>query len=347
MVAICRHMNTVACTVGSVPSLPDHHAIVSSKEAQGVWMDGTPQLITADLKLWTTLSKVQPVRIPGYWFGKKGVVPEPRSPVRPGEKVFLFLHGGGYVLLSAHPRSLTTTISRSLLALSDSVPRALAVEYRLSSTHPLPDRHPFPTALLDALAGYNYLVNVVGYSPSNIIMVGDSAGGNLALALVRYLVENKGTTDVPLPSPPGGLLLLSPWADLSNSHDVPGSSSFTHKGDIMEDMTEYTGFACYAKRAYLGPYGVRMATSNRYISPASLHPLVNARFTDFPRTFIQAGGAERFLDQIRTLRDKMVADMGENKVTYYEAADAVHDYLVFPWHPACPPTLKAIQQWLA
>lgn len=346
-VAVCRHLNTIACTVGSIPSLPDHRAIVSSKEAQGVWMDGTPQLITADLKLWTALSKVEPIRIPGYWFGKKGIVPEPKSPVWPREKVFLFLHGGGYVLLSAHPRSLTTAISRSLLELSNSVPRALAVEYRLSSAHPLPDRHPFPTALLDALAGYNYLVSIVGYNPSNIIIVGDSAGGNLALALVRYLVENKGTRDVPLPSPPGGLLLLSPWVDLGDSHDVPGSSAFTNEGDIMEDMTEYAGFACYAKRAYLGPYGLRMAASNRYISPASLHPLANARFTGFPRTFIQAGGAERFLDQIRTLKGKMVADMGEDQVTYYEATDAIHDYLAFPWHPACPPTLKAIQQWLA
>ncbi|KAL4063638.1 Alpha/Beta hydrolase protein [Scleroderma yunnanense] len=346
-VSLCRHMNLIACTVGSIPPLPDHHAIVPSKEAQGVWIDGTPQLITADLKLWTTLSKVEPTRIPGYWYGKKGIVPEPKAPVQPGDKVFLFFHGGGYIVLSAHPKSLTSSIPRVLVELNDSVPRALAVEYRLSSIHPLPDRHPFPTALLDALAGYNYLVNVIGYNPSNVIMVGDSAGGNLALALVRYLVENKDTTNVSLPSPPGGLLLLSPWADMGDSHDVPGSSAFTNKGDIVEDMTKEHSFPSYAKRAYLGPYGMGMAAFNRYISPASLNPQVNVRFTGFPRTFIKAGGAERFLDQIRTLRNKMVADIGKDMVTYYEAPDAVHDYLVFPWHPACPSTLKAIQHWLA
>jgi len=345
-----RHVDYIAAclnSVGGIPPLPDHHAILSSKEAQGIWIDGAPELITGDLKLWTALSKVESTRIPGYWFGKRGIVPEPKIPVQAGERVFLFLHGGGYIVLSAHPRSPTTPIPRSLVELSGTVPHALAVEYRLSSTHPLPDRHPFPTALLDALAGYNYLVNVAGYHPSNIIVVGDSAGGNLALALVRYLVENKGVTDVQLPSPPGSLLLLAPWTDLSDSHDIPGSSSFTNKGDILKDMTDKAGFVCHAKRAFLGPHGLEMAATNRYISPASLHPLANARFTGFPRTFIQAGGAERLLDQIRTLREKMVADIGENEVTYYEATDAIHDYLAFPWHPACPPTLEAIQQWLA
>ena len=261
--------------------------------------------------------------------------------------MFLYFHGGGYVLQSAHPQALTSNIPRSLLELTDAVPRALAVEYRLSSTHPLPDRYPFPAALLDALAGYNYLVNVVGYDPSNVIMVGDSAGANIALALTRYLVEYKGTTDVPLPSPPSDLLLISPWVDASDSHDGPGSSNFTNDGDIIGDLTDEKGFPGYAKRAFLGPYGLGIAATNRYISPASLHPLADVRFTGFPRTFIQAGGAERLLDSIRTLRDKMVADMGEDEVTYYEAPDGVHDYLIFPWDPASPPTLKAIRQWIA
>ena len=248
---------------------------------------------------------------------------------------------------SAHPQALTSNIPRSLLELTDAVPRALAVEYRLSSTHPLPDRYPFPAALLDALAGYNYLVNVVGYDPSNVIMVGDSAGANIALALTRYLVEYKGTTDVLLPSPPSDLLLISPWVDASDSHDGPGSSNVVNYGDIIEDLTEEKGFPVYAKRAFLGPYGSEMAATNPYISPASLHPLAKASFTGFPRTFIQAGGAERLLDSIRTLRDKMVADMGEDEVTYYEAPDGVHDCLIFPSDPVNPPILKAIQQWIA
>jgi len=68
-------------------------------------------------------------------------------------------------------------------------------EYRLASTKPLPNAHPFPTQLLDALAGYNYLVNVGGFEPKNIIVAGNSAGSNLAHALTQYLVEHQDSED--------------------------------------------------------------------------------------------------------------------------------------------------------
>lgn len=345
-VALLRRVTATAALVGGFGPVPDHRAITPAKNGEGVWIDGVPHLITAELKVWTTLSNVEPIRIPGYWLGKKGVSHIPDSPVRPGEKVFIFFHGGGYTVECAHPDGGTANIPRALIELDPHIPRALAVEYRLSSTHPLPDRHPFPTALLDALAGYNYLVNVVGYSPHDIIAAGDSAGGNLALALVRYLTESVSATEVSLPGPPGGLLLFSPWTDLSNSHDTPGSSFLTNTMDFLDDGGEGS-FVSYCKQAFLGPYGLGMASCNRYISPACMHPSVQARFKGFPRTFITAGDAERLLDQIRTLRNRMATDMGADKVTYYEATDAIHDCLAFPWDPAYPATLKAIQQWLA
>ncbi len=134
-----------------------------------------------------------------------------------GEKVLLFLHGGGYVILSAHPDSSTSQIPRSIIAhcanASANVNRSFNLEYRLSTHDPKPRENPFPAALLDALAGYAYLIDEVGFEPADIIVVGDSAGGNLALALVRYLIEE----DTKL-APPGALILLSPWADMGNSH---------------------------------------------------------------------------------------------------------------------------------
>ncbi|KAI6047956.1 Alpha/Beta hydrolase protein [Pisolithus marmoratus] len=238
-IALFRRGTTTSALVGDFGSVPDYRAITPAKDAEGVWIDGVPHLITAELKAWSTLSGAEPIRIPGYWFGKKGTTHAPGSPVQPGEKVFMFFHGGGYTIQSAHPIGAFAQLIWALIELNPHTPRALAVEYRLSSTHPLPDRHPFPTALLDAVAGYNYLVNVVGYSPRDIIAVGDSAGGNLVLALVRYLTENGSTTEVSLPGPPGGLLLLSPWTDLSDSHDTPGSSSLTNTMDFLDDLVNW------------------------------------------------------------------------------------------------------------
>ncbi|KAG6331910.1 hypothetical protein ID866_7180 [Astraeus odoratus] len=333
----------------SIISFPDYRAIQPARNAEGVWIDPVPQLITAELELWSTVANVKSIRIPGYWYGKSGLAPKPTAPVKSGQKVFLSLHGSGFTTMSAHPKGFLDGLPRKLVELTNDAPHALAVEYRLSSTYPLPEENPFPAALLDTLAGYNHLVNVMGYDPAHVILVGDSAGGNLVLALTRYLVENKGRTTAagaPLPAPPGQLILVSPWVDLSNSHATPGSTAFTNDMDVLGEFHSGTGYLYYGALAYLGPFGMGMASYNPYISPACLHLGMQVKFEGFPRTFIVAGGAERFLDQIRTLRDRMAKDMGKDQVTYYEGIDATHNYIVFPYNPGCSETYEAIQGWL-
>lgn len=71
-----------------------------------------------------------------------------------------------------------------------------AVEYRL-----LPN--PFPAALQDAATVYCDLVYRKRIAPERIVFIGDSAGGNVALALARWIrLEGKI-------SMPGAMLLLS------------------------------------------------------------------------------------------------------------------------------------------
>ncbi|KAI5995769.1 Alpha/Beta hydrolase protein [Pisolithus orientalis] len=293
LVAVVRRLADMPNAVGAFLPFPDYRAIEPTSNAEGAWIDGVPDLITAELKVFSAVANVAPVRIPGYWYAKKGFPRKPASPVEPNQRVFLLIHGGAFTQLSAHPKCMTSTLPQSLVELSDNATHALSVEYRRSSISPLPDQHPFPAALLDCARRIQL-------------------PRNLALALARYLVENKGTADVPLPSPPGHLLLVSPWADLSNSHATPGSAAFTNNADVIGSF--YTG---------------------RGISAG------------FPRTFIIAGGAERLVDQIRTLRDKMAKDMEASQVGYYEGTDAIHDYFIFTWHPGRFDVLKAIQEWLA
>ena len=332
--------------------------------AEGVWIDGvSPHLITAELAIFASVAHVTPIRIPGYWYANDGTDPIPTAVHNSGQqRVILYLHGGAYTILSAHPKDrLLGSLYPGLVQLTADVPHLLAVEYRLSSTN----SHPFPTALLDALAGYIYLIDVMKYDPSSIIVAGESAGGNLALALTRYLVENQAGSqkdELPsLPSPPSNLLLISPWADLSNSHAElymslipPGAnrglegSVYTNNKDVIDESFVGKWFPSYRLLAFTGPFGHGMALHNRYMSPASLSPFVQARFNGFPRTLIVAGGAERFLDQIITLRDRMMKDMGEpGQVMYHEGADGVHAFIIYPSQPGRPAALKAIQDWLA
>lgn len=264
------------------------------------------------------------------------------------EKVLLFFHGGGYIVLSAHPDSSTSLIPRSIIAhcanASANVKRSFNLEYRLSN----PQENPFPAVLLDALAGYAYLINEVGFDAADIIITGDSAGGNLALALTRYLIE----VDTKL-APPGGLLLLSPWADMGTSHkEDPLATYYTHQiSDFLNSPVRLPGGGIrpdYAASVFTGPHGIKFADTNPFISPASLYLRdEEVSFKNFPPTFITCGSAELFVDQIRTLVGRMKKEMGE-KVVYYEAEDAIHDYIGFEWQePQRTDTLVEIGRWVA
>jgi acetyl esterase/lipase len=213
---------------------------------------------------------------------------------------------------------------------------------------------PFPAALLDALASYLYLIKL-GFSEENIILVGDSAGANLALALTRYLISNK-KQQPKLPKVPGSLVLLSPWTDMSEQfNENPGPQSSQTLNTERDWLSPIN--IPLSVRVFLGgrPEHVELAYRNPYISPASpvllgLTPDSPTRaisFKGFPRTFVDNGTFDIFYDQIRRLRDAMVEDLGEEVIMYNEVDGAIHDYLTIDWHnPDRTTTSKKILKWL-
>ena len=88
-----------------------------------------------------------------------------------------------------------------------------------------------------------------------------------------------------------------------STNDNPTKSAHANDMDLLGEYLVGREYPLYNVLAYVGPFGLGMALHNRYISPASLYRAARALFTGFPRTFIASGGAERFLDQTRTLRD--------------------------------------------
>lgn len=102
----------------------------------------------------------------GEWVGE---------PPAPGEQILFYLHGSGYIGCSpATHRGLVSEVAR-LLERSAFVPR-----YRRAP------EHRFPAAHLDVLASYLWLLDR-GHDGADITIVGDSAGGHLALALLGDL----------------------------------------------------------------------------------------------------------------------------------------------------------------
>ena len=113
------------------------------------------------------------------------------------EKVLLYLHGGGFVYGLTPPHlEMLAYLARKLGF------RTLAVDYRLA-----PD-HPYPAPLDDCLTAYRWLLKQ-GISARNIVLAGDSAGGNLAITMLMKLRDDGD----PLPA---AAACLSPVADLTD-----------------------------------------------------------------------------------------------------------------------------------
>ncbi|KAI2622008.1 Alpha/Beta hydrolase protein [Hypomontagnella submonticulosa] len=131
----------------------------------------------------------------------------------------LYFHGGAYYLCDpVTHRPLMKRLARLTGG------RAYSVRYRLAP------QNPFPSALLDALVSYFTLLYPPpgsvheAVAPGNIVFGGDSAGGNLALALLQTVMEIRrqnrkifwfgAEREVPLPA---GVTAISPWVDLVQS----------------------------------------------------------------------------------------------------------------------------------
>ncbi|KAH9830852.1 Alpha/Beta hydrolase protein [Rhodofomes roseus] len=341
----------IAEKTGNIIHCPTHHAILPGADFHALWLEPDPTLIIGRVKHYAAQAHVQPARIPGYWQTTSPDV-DPHAPSAPGERVILFFHGGGFLSSSAHPHYLMGKHPRVHLQHVPRARRALAVEYRLTDISPL-GRNPFPAALLDAITGLNHLLHVVGFALEDVVVIGDSAGANLALALARHLVENVKELHERLPNkfpsptevPSYSLVLLSPWGDLGTSHAGVESSTATSTHDYLVDP--FQGPLWAASQTYPGPLGIEAASTNEWISPAS--KCVDPDFRGFPRTFIEVGDMERLLDVVRTLRDRMVRDLREGSagVTYFEAKGAVHDHLLFPFdEPEDKAVLVAIGDWV-
>ena len=148
--------------------------------------------------------------------------------------------------------------------------RVIAVQYRLAPEHPYPSARRI-------LAVWDYLMHL-GYGARDVIVAGDSAGGNLALSLVLKLKEQKRIL-------PRGLILFSPWTDLTGS-----GKSYETKVDVDPILNrEYLDNAIAA-------YASGQDLKNPLISP------LFGNFTGFPPTYIQVGSNELLLSDSLLLK---------------------------------------------
>ena len=185
--------------------------------------------------------------------------------------VILYCHGGGYSTGSClYARTLTSKLAETTSM------DVLSFDYRLAP------EHAFPAAVEDALKVWDDLM-LLGYGARDIIVAGDSAGGNLALALTLKLKEQERLL-------PRGLVLMSPWTDLTSS----GKSHIT-KADV--DPVLNKEYIDRMVEAYAGGQDLK----NPMISP------LFGDFHEFPPTYIQVGRNEILYNDSTRLYDAMIA----------------------------------------
>jgi acetyl esterase/lipase len=123
----------------------------------------------------------------------------------------------------------------------------------------------------DALASYQWLLDR-GFKGEQIIVVGDSAGGGLAMALTMYLRDH----NMPLPC---GIVAMSPWTDVTASGE---SYTLNYELDPLFGNSKET-------MIYVNEYAGDHDKKDPYISP------IYGNFRKFPPMLIQVGSTEMLL----------------------------------------------------
>ena len=219
-----------------------------------------------------------------------GVATEQHALPDAGERVILYLHGGAFCVGS--PRSHRGLASHLAQASGATV---IVPDYRLAP------EHPFPAALDDSVACYRALLDS-GIAAHNISIGGDSAGGGLALATAMRL------RDEGLPAP-ARLLLISPWADITNAAASEGA------GDVGEVMLSWSMLEKCASQ-YAGEQ-----RDNPLASP------LLGEFRHLPPCLVVVGTREILLPDSERLLEAFDAASGDAHLVVYEGL-----WHVFPAH---------------
>ncbi|KAL2197818.1 Alpha/Beta hydrolase protein [Corynascus similis CBS 632.67] len=261
------------------------------------------------------------------WIEMKADYQERKKNADPGNRVMLYVHGGGYYFGSVDEhRYQIQRHARKLKA------RALAPRYRLAP------QFPFPCGLQDCLATYLHLIS---QQPANtIILAGDSAGAGMVLSMMVVL-RDRG---VPLPA---GAVLISPWVDLTHSFpsvagdsplDYIPPSGFHHKPSPAwpppdeEELEALKKAAVAQKKTMIAQEGqpgeesgvptvkdvaqathrltfvidgeqveikeqIQMYTTNELLAHPLVSPIMQPTLGGLPPLFIMVGGGELLRDE--------------------------------------------------
>lgn len=226
----------------------------------------------------------------GYKLDKLLIGNAPVEHLYPNEKnnkVIFHLHGGGYVVRYFDTYRDAALQYSHLLGGAE----VFSVDYRCAPTDNA------PVALDDAVCAYNWILEQ-GYNPNDIIFIGDSAGGHLAVTTCLYLRDH----NIPLPK---AVILLSPWG---YAEPIPESRKIYRDKDIVLGL-------------YAGKVGTQVYDSWYFKDADKKHPYISPVYGDYsglPKMLIQVGEYEILRDDSIMIAKQAEKAGVDVKLTMYE-----------------------------
>jgi acetyl esterase len=195
--------------------------------------------------------------------------------VKPG---VLYFHGGGWVLGSLETHD---DICAEIAGGADVM--VVAVDYRLAP------EHPHPAQFEDNLAAYGWVMREGrsgGMETSRLVAAGDSAGGQMTVALALHL-RDRGLPQL------AGQVLIYPvlGADVETASYRRNANAQSLTRDEMRHYLE----------AFLGPPG-SPAWCDKYAVP-----LLETDYSELPPAFITAAGHDPLHDDALTYAERLEA----------------------------------------
>ena len=262
-------------------------------------------------KMKKMAAKYMDVKLPkGYVFQKK-TTPNgtsyhviQRSDRRDAEKLLYYIHGGCYIA------GLTNNYHSFVRDFCD-IEEGITVVLLDYKTAP---EYKYPVQLDEAEDLWNELTERQGYQPKDIMIGGDSSGGNLAIALMLK-IRDKGK------KMPSGAFLLSPWTDMTMS----GKSyvqNYRKDVEIGERKTALTE----EKRKMLMKSDIYSFIGNADRTLPYLSPLF-ASYEGFPPMFFAVGESEMLLDDTLGVVKKL--ENANIPVICDRKPDMFHSYVLY------------------
>ena len=220
------------------------------------------------------------------------------------KKVLYYLHGGCYIAgLTNNYHSFV----RDFCDMEESITVVL-LDYKTAP------EYKYPVQLDEAEDIWNELTVIQGYRPENIIIGGDSSGGNLALALLLK-IRDKGK------KMPGGAFLLSPWTDMTMS-----GKSYIRNYQKDVEIGERKAALTEEKRKMLMDSDIYSFIGDADRKSPYLSPLF-ASYEGFPPMFFAVGESEMLLDDTLGVVKKL--EKADIPVICDRKLDMFHSYVLY------------------